>query len=140
MRISFPPRLADNVSCILGSISNTLVDSDLSRYMCEKECDGWIAASVGSTNILLSRYISNSEPEDDELNDDDSTCNDDDDSFDLSSYLDSEGAQEKVAEFFSHATNVSRPCGVIPEHLSKIWHISKEDASQTINTTTQTYV
>ena len=30
-------RSADNVSSILGSISNTLVDQDLSRYMCERE-------------------------------------------------------------------------------------------------------
>ena len=54
MRISFPPRPADNVSCTLGSISNTLVDLDLSQYMCEKERDGQIAASIGSTNILAS--------------------------------------------------------------------------------------
>ena len=40
MRILTIPRSADNVSCTLGSISNTLVDLDLSRYMCEKECDG----------------------------------------------------------------------------------------------------
>ena len=42
-------------------------------------------------------------------------------SFDLSFDLDSKGAHEKVAEFFSHATNASRPCGVTPKHLSKIW-------------------
>ena len=30
------PRSADDVSCTLGSISNTLVDQDLSRYMCER--------------------------------------------------------------------------------------------------------
>ena len=95
---------------------------------------------AGLQQVLDQRTYYCRHSEDDELNDDDSTCNDDDDSFDLSSDLDSEGAQEKVTEFFSHATNVSRPCGVTPEHLSKIWHISKEDASKTINTTTQTYV
>ena len=61
-------------------------------------------------------------------------------SFDLSFDLDSEGAQEKVEEFFSHATNASRPCGVTPEHLSKIWRVSPEDARRTIDTTTQTSV
>ena len=50
--------------------------------------------------------------------------------------LDSEGAQEKVEEFFSHAINASRPRGVTPEHLSKIWHISPEDARRKIDTTT----
>ena len=50
-----------------------------------------------------------SESEDDEPNDDNSTCDDDDRSFDLSFVVDSEGAHEKVAEFFSHATNASRP-------------------------------
>ena len=40
MRISFIPRPADNLSCTLGSISNTLVDLYLSGYMCEKERDG----------------------------------------------------------------------------------------------------
>ena len=30
-------RSADNVSSTLGSTSNTLVDQDLSRYMCERE-------------------------------------------------------------------------------------------------------
>ena len=54
--------------------------------------------------------------------------------------LDSEGAQEKVDEFFSHATNASRPRGVTPEHLSKVWRISPEDARRTIDTTTQTSV
>ena len=91
-------------------------------------------------STLASRYISESEPEDDEPYDDDSTCKDDDMSFDLSFDLDSKGAQEKVEEFFSHATNASRPRGVTPEHLSKIWHISLKDARRTIDTTTQTSV
>ena len=116
------------------------MDLDLSGYMCEKEHDGRIAASIGSTNTLASQYISDSEPEDDEPNHDDSTCNDDDDSFDLSFDLDSEGAQERVVEFLSHLMNASRPHGVTPEHLSRIWHISQEDARRTINTTTQTSV
>ena len=42
--------------------------------------------------------------------------------------LDSEEAQEQVEEFFSHVTNASRPHGATPEHLSKVWHISTEDA------------
>ena len=54
--------------------------------------------------------------------------------------MESEGAQEKAIEFFSHVTNASRPHGVTPEHLSKIWRISQEDARRTINTTTQTSV
>ena len=140
MRILAIPRSADNVSSTLGSISNTLVDQDLSWYMCEKERDGRIAASIGSMNTLASRYISDSEPEDNEPHDDNSTCKDDDMSFDLSFDLDSKGAHEKVEEFFSHATNASRPHGVTPEHLSKIWCISQEDARRTINTTTQTSV
>ena len=109
MGISFVPRLGDNVSSTLGSISNTLVDLDLSSYMCEKEHDGRIAANIGSTNTLELRYISDSEPEDDKPNHDDSTCNDDDDSFDLSFDLDSEGDQERVDKYFSHSTNASRP-------------------------------
>ena len=68
MRVLTIPRSADNVSCTHGSISNTLVDLDLSWYMCEKECDGRIAVSIGSTNTLASRYISDSEPEDYEQN------------------------------------------------------------------------
>ena len=86
------------------------------------------------------QYIYDSEPEEEESNHDDLTCNDDDDSFDLSFDLDSEGAQEKVDEFFSHSMNSSRPRGVNPEHLSKIWHISQEDTRRTINTTTQASV
>ena len=109
MGISFIPRPGDNISSTLGSISNSLVDLDLSRHMCDKECDGRIAASIGSTNTLELRYISDSEPEDDKPNHDDSTCNDDDDSFDISFDLDSEGAQQRVDEFFSHSTNASRP-------------------------------
>ena len=140
MRILAILRSPDNISSTLGSISNTLVDQDLSRYMCEKERDSQIAASIGSTNTLVSRYISDSEPEGDEPYDDNSTWEDDDISFDLSFDLDSVGAQDKVEEFFSHATNASRPHGVTPEHLSKIWRISLEDARRTIDTTTQTSV
>ena len=140
MGISFIPRSGDCVSSTLGSISNTLVDLELSRHMCEKECNGRIAASIGSTNTLQSRYISDSEPEADEQSQDDSTCNDVDNSFDLISDLDSDGAQARVDEFFSHSTNASRPRGVTPEHLSKIWHISQEDAKRMINMTTQTSV
>ena len=109
MGISFIPRPGDHISSTLGSISNTLVDLDLSHYMCEKECDGRIAASIGSTNTLESRYISDTELEEDEPIHDDSTYNDDDDSFDLSFDLDSEGAKEKVDELFTHLTNASRP-------------------------------
>ena len=140
MRILAILRSPDNISSTHGSISNTLVDQDLSRYMCEKERDSQIAASIGSTNTLVSRYISYSEPEDDEPYDDNSTWEDDDISFDSSFDLDSVGAQDKVEEFFSHATNASRPHGVTPEHLSKIWRISLEDARRTIDTTTQTSV
>ena len=45
-----------------------------------------------------------------------------------------------MEEFFSHVTNASRPHRVTPEHLSKVWHISPEDARRTIDTTTQTSV
>ena len=88
--------------------------------MCKKERYGRIAANIGSMNTLVSRYISNSEPEDDEPNDDSSTCDDDDMSFDLRCDLDNEGAHDKMVKFFSHSTNSSRPCGVTPEHISKI--------------------
>ena len=54
--------------------------------------------------------------------------------------LDSEGVLEQVEEFFSHVTNASRQHGVTPEHLSKVWHISTEDARRTVETTTQTSV
>ena len=40
MEISFTPRPVDHVSSTLGSISNTLVDLDLSSHMCDKEHDG----------------------------------------------------------------------------------------------------
>ena len=119
MGISFIPKPGDYVSSTLGSISNTLVDLELSIHMCGREHDGQIAASIGSTNMLQSRYISDSEPEANEQSQDDSTCNDDDDSFDIISDLNGHGAQERVDEFFSHSTNASRPRGVTPEHLSK---------------------
>ena len=138
--ISFIPRPGDHVSSMLGSISNTLVDLDLSSHMCEKERDGQIAASIGSTNALQSRYISDSEPEAEEQYHDDPICKDDDDSFDITSNLDDDGVQERVDEFFSHSMSASRPRGVTPEHLSKIWRISQEDARRTINMTTQTSV
>ena len=48
------PKVADNISNTLGSISNTLVDHDVCWYMCEKERDGHFAASIGSTNTLMS--------------------------------------------------------------------------------------
>ena len=55
----------DCVSNTLGSISNTLVDLELSRRMCDKEHDSRIAARIGLTSTLQSRYISDSEPETD---------------------------------------------------------------------------
>ena len=140
MGIQFIPRSGDCVSSMLGSILNTLVDLDLSHHMCEKEHDGWITVSIRSTNILQSRYISDSETEADDQSHDDSTCNDVDDYFDLLSDLDGDGANARVDEFFSHSTNASRPRGVTPEHLSKIWCISHEDTKRTINMTTQTSV
>ena len=45
-------RYGDCVSNTLGSISNTLVDLELSCYMCDKERDGQIAASIGLTSTL----------------------------------------------------------------------------------------
>ena len=127
----------DCVSNTLGSISNTLVDIELSRYMCDMERDGWIAASIGSTCTLQSRYISNSEPETNKQSYDGSTCNADDEFSDLLSDMDGDEENAMVDEFFSHSTHASRPRGVTPEHLSKIWHISPKDAKWTIDTTTQ---
>ena len=128
------------VSNTLGSISNTLVDLELSHYMCDKERDGRIATSIGLTSTLQSQYIFDSEPEPDEQSHDGSTCNADDECFDLLSDLDGDGANESLDEFFSHSTHASRPRGVTPEHLSKIWRISHKDAKRTIDTTTQTSV
>ena len=54
--------------------------------------------------------------------------------------LDDDGAHERVDEFFSHSTSASRPRGVTPEHLSKIWCILQEDTRRTIITTTQTSI
>ena len=88
--------------------------------MCDKECNGRIAASIGSTSTLQSRYISDSEPETDKQSHNGSTCNADDEYFDLLSDLDGDGANEKVDEFFSHSTTTSRPRGVTPEHLCRI--------------------
>ena len=107
--ISFIPRPGDHVSSMLGSISNMLVDLDLSNHMCKKERDGRFAASIGSTNTLQSRYISDSEPEAEDQKQDDSTCNNDDDSFAMIFDLDDDGAHERVDEFFSHSTSASRP-------------------------------
>ena len=45
---------AGSISNTLGLISNTLVDHDVCRCMCEKEQDGCFAASIRSTNILMS--------------------------------------------------------------------------------------
>ena len=53
---------------------------------------------------------------------------------------DSEGVQEQVEEFLSHVTHASQPHKVTPDHLSKVWRISTEDARRTIETTTQTSV
>ena len=109
MGIPFIPRSGDCILSTLGSILNALVDLELSRHMYEKEHDGQIAASIGSTNTLQSRYISDSESEADKQSHNDSTCNDVDDCFDLISDLDGDGAQARVDEFFSHSTNASRP-------------------------------
>ena len=140
MGISFIPRPGDYISSMLGSICNMLVDLDLSNHMCEKEHDGRIAASIGSTNTLQLWYISDSEPEAKEQRQDDSTCNDDDDGSAMIFDLDDDGDHDRVDEFFSHSTSASRPRGVTPEHLSKIWRILQEDARRTIYTMTQTSV
>ena len=89
MTITTILRAADNISSTFGSISNTLVDHDLSWYMCERERDGRFAVSIGSMNTLVSQYISDSEPDDDN-----SSSADDDMMFDL----DSEGAHEQVCQ------------------------------------------
>ena len=68
--------------------------------MCDKERDGRIAASIGSTNTLQLRYISDSETEADEQSHDDSTCNDVDECFDLLSDLDGDGVNERVESSF----------------------------------------
>ena len=71
----------DCILSTLGSISNTLVDLELSRYMCDKERDGLIAASIGSTSTLQSRYISDSETETNKQSHDGSTCSADERMF-----------------------------------------------------------
>ena len=98
-------RYGDCVLNTLGSISNTLVDIELSHYMCDMERDGWIAVSIGSTSTLQSRYISDSEPETDEQSYDGSTCNADDKFSDLLSDMDGNGENARVDEFFSHSTH-----------------------------------
>ena len=136
----FIPRSGACVLSILGSISNTLVDLEFSHHMCDKERDGRIATSIGSTSTLQSRYISDSETEADEQSHDGSTCNDVNECLDSLSDLDGDREQAMVDEYFSHSSIASRPRGVTPEHLSKIWCISHEDAKRMIDMTTQTSV
>ena len=123
MGIPSIPTSGDCVSSTLGSILNTLVDLEFSRHMCEKERDGRIAASIGSTNTLQSRYIFDSETEANEQSHDESTCNDVDGCFDSLSDLDGDGAQARVDEYFSHSMNASTVCtNTRPYAVAQLWY------------------
>ena len=134
-----PPQ-ADEVASVLAGISNTLNDQALYERMKERADLGVFGMHIGSTTIL-DKVLVETVSEDDSDDDDEGTVIDaDNDDIRVEDVTDWDYEIEDLDAFMAAAMDAGRAKGVDPEHLSKIWRISWDDAKRTIDVTTQNSV
>ena len=99
---------------------------------------GQFAMSIGATSILDQPYLDDDDDSQDSSEEDDFSQDDSDDDFDFME-LDDDTNEALLDNFMASTAQAGKTRGVDPNHLSKIWRISHEDAQRTIDVTTQTF-
>ena len=150
------PLDADQISCVMADISPMYCDMMLLQKLEERASLGRFQMSIGSTDVGYSgddNLCIESDYDDYNnllnINDDDTNgCELDEDEM-ADDFVNVDGQIESLLdecldgeidldEVMAAAATARRPVSSVnPEHLSKIWRISHEDAKRTIETTTQ---
>jgi hypothetical protein len=105
----------------------------LDEALCQRAWEGDFKMSIGSTYATDQEYLLPTSVNDCEasLSDDDSEATDNEEAE-----WDSDDIESEIDDFMAAAIDTFEQ-GVTPEHLSKVWRISFEDAKRTIDTTSQ---
>ena len=98
---------------------------------------GQLAMNIGATSILDQPYLDDDEDSQDSRDEYETSQDDSDDDFDLTE-LNDDTNEVLLDNFMASTAQAGKTRGVHPNHLSKIWRISQEDAQRTIDVTTQT--
>ena len=104
---------------------NSHKPTSLGKALMQRGADGDFMMSIGSTTMHDSAYL-HAISDDDESNDGSSSWNDE--VWDT--------MEDEINDFMASAV-ANAGNGVTPEHLSKVWRISHEDAKRTIEQTSQ---
>ena len=96
---------------------------------------GQLAMNIGATSIFDQIYLDDDDSQDTSADDDTSLDNSEDDSDPME--LDDDTNEVLLDNFMVSTAQAGKSGGVDPNHLSKIWRISHEDAQRTIDVTTQ---
>ena len=97
---------------------------------------GQFAMNIGATSILDQPYLDDDDDSQDASDDDDTSQDNSDDDFDPME-LDDDTNEVLLDNFMASTDQAGKTRGVDPQHLSKIWRITHEDAPRTIDVTTQ---
>ena len=90
---------------------------------------GQFAMSIGATSILDQPYLDDDDDSQDSSEEDDTSQDDSDDDFDLKE-SDDDTNEALLDSFMASTAEAGKTRGVDPQHLSKIWRISHEDAKK----------
>ena len=124
----------DVIAAMTAQISTTLHTGTLYKVMKDQAEERIFKANIGLTNMYVEMMM---------MDDNDSSSADSDTSMEegdgdmsvIDMFDDWEG--EEIDEFMTSAMTAMKPSGMSPEHLSKVWRISVDDAKQTLDVTSQ---
>jgi hypothetical protein len=134
------PEHIDEVGSILAGVSNVLNDQTLYAKLKERADLGTFSMNVGSTNSDPSVFVETVTDDDDSGDEGNATEEHDHDGYNADSQDvddDWELNIEDLDAFMVSATSAGKSTSIDPEHLSKVWRISWDDAKRTIDVTSQ---
>ena len=126
--LPYIPRAADQIASVFADIDPNLQDDVLYSRMNEMATLSHFKMTIGATT--MSKKGNYMLADDQSVATDSDDDNSDDESLSLSNELD-------IDEYFVSATTADKTRGISPQHLSKVWRINIDEATRTLENTTQ---
>ena len=135
-----PPGALNQVSSVLRNVSGTLDDLNLCALLEQQARIGQYKMSIGATTVTgldLDDDLSASSSSECSCDDDECSCDMSPPLSDLEFIQDLAQDDLTIDDFMASAASAGERRGVKPDHLSKIWRISHEEAKATLEATSQ---
>ena len=133
------PEHIDEVGSVLAGVSGVLNDQTLCSKLKERVDLGTFSVNVGSAHSDPSVFVETVDADSDDDGEDAVAEENDSDECDIGpqDFDDWDLNVEDLDAFMASATSAGKATSIDPDHLSKVWRISWEDAKRTIDATSQ---